>query len=539
MEGNRQLNQEEYMEIIEKFKENNREDYESGKCKKIFLECLPRWGKGGKAKEGSINWIESVNKNYYIFFIYGVHEDYIRLIDYSYDKQLKITIEYYGENLSLNAGSINNCQIGKLFNIRNKEYLYNRGDIVKGKHSNLLILEQLIIKSNYSYKVKGYKYKCLSCGDIDEISQRDILRGVGCEICCPNSQKVVKEINSIWKTNLELVKYFVNEEDTWKYTIGSHKKVWFKCLDCYYRKEMTIDNFVRNGFSCNKCGDGISVPNKIKFNVLEQLNVQFEAEKKVEWCKFLYKNKRRQGYYDFYFEQDGKKYIIEMDGGLGHGKGNFKNNMTAKESQFIDDEKDRLAIEHGIEVIRVDCDHRMYYGFDYIKNNILSNVNINNLFLLANIDWSKVLKFVSSSRIKEACDLWNIGIHSTTEISKIMKMSRTTICTYLKIGFELKITDYTVEISKNINNNNTIERNKQKLSTKIICIENGIIFNSISECELNSFKIFGIKMFNSAITKVCQGKQQHHQGYQFRYLKDLTEEQIKEIQENAKLNQAI
>ena len=46
------------------------------------------------------------------------------------------------------------------------------------------------------------------------------------------------------------------------------------------------------------------------------------------------------------------KYIIEMDGGF-HYKDNNMNGITFKQSKEIDNQKDKLAADRGINVIRV------------------------------------------------------------------------------------------------------------------------------------------------------------------------------------------
>ena len=71
-----------------------------------------------------------------------------------------------------------------------------------------------------------------------------------------------------------------------------------------------------------------------------QLKIDFETEYSPEWIK----PKR----YDFYF--DG--IIVEMDGGLGHGNYNSLNNMSGEDSKSIDNYKDKMAIEHGIQTQR-------------------------------------------------------------------------------------------------------------------------------------------------------------------------------------------
>ena len=53
------MNTEEYKEIINKYKKENKELIESGKCKKMFIECLPY--KIIKNNKHLIKWDESTN----------------------------------------------------------------------------------------------------------------------------------------------------------------------------------------------------------------------------------------------------------------------------------------------------------------------------------------------------------------------------------------------------------------------------------------------------------------------------------------------
>ena len=65
----------------------------------------------------------------------------------------------------------------------------------------------------------------------------------------------------------------------------------------------------------------------------------------------------------------------------------------------------------------------------------------------------------------------------------------------------------------------------------------GILFESAREIDRQSLKIFGMKLDYRNISAVCNGVQKSHKGCMFKFVSDLIEEQIKEIQENAKLNQ--
>lgn len=86
--------------------------------------------------------------------------------------------------------------------------------------------------------------------------------------------------------------------------------------------------------------------------------------------------------------------------------------------------------------------------------------------------------------------------------------------------------------SEEINYNNNTKKN---LSKEIICINNGLIFKSIGDCERQSLEIFNVKLNKECVRRVCQGERNHHKGYIFKFTSDLTDEDIHNIQENHKL----
>lgn len=401
-------------------------------------------------------------------------KEYVRTINRNYLIVVFNDVEYNIKPDNFASGRIMGV-IGK-FNLK---YLYNVNDIVNG----LLILEQIRITIN-GKNLKGYKYKCIIDGNIDTVTEADLERkGYGCNVC--SNHKVLKGVNDISTTHPHLVKYFVNIEDTYRYSYGSDVKVLVKCPICENVRELGIDRFIKHGLACPKCSDGVSYPNKFCFNLLEQLLTfnTFETEYSPEWI-----GRKR---YDFYFKLNNKEYIIEMDGGLGHGnKTHGKSKYTSEELKLIDDYKDEQAKLHNIEVIRIDCNYPNYESsFNYIKQNILNNEILNILFDFNMINWNKLFNDCLNSRIKEACDLWNSGIHSTTKIANIMKISSTTVCCYLKQGSKLKWTSYKPSHITN--------------TRQIICITTNKKFNTIKEAG---------EYYNcqpSGIGYCCRGKYKH------------------------------
>jgi hypothetical protein len=246
-----------------------------------------------------------------------------------------------------------------------------------------------------------------------------------------------------------LGKLLANQEDGYRYTKFSNNKVLFKCNNCGEEKEKKIYVVYRKGFSCSKCGDGVSYPNKFMFNVLSQLAVKFNTEYTPEWSNFKdcdcgnekTKGKKR---YDFYIPS--KNTIVEMHGVQHYEDVKWSStelsNRNLKEEQKNDEIKFKLAKKNGInKYIVIDARNS---DMNFIKSNIL-NSELSSLFDLNNVDWLECHKFALSSRVKETCDIWNwlnVDERSVMKIVDIMGMSEETIRKYLKRGRDLGWCDY-------------------------------------------------------------------------------------------------
>ena len=131
-------------------------------------------------------------------------------------------------------------------NKKENNWKYKIGDRIVDDKRDLTIIEQIYLNDNKGYKVKYYKYKCNKCGfdcgeyydskDGEYKNEKWIIEyGLysekrGCSCCCGNSNIVVKGINDIATTNPELVKYFIDINDAYKYTYSSNKRVLLKYI---------------------------------------------------------------------------------------------------------------------------------------------------------------------------------------------------------------------------------------------------------------------------------------------------------------------
>jgi hypothetical protein len=269
----------------------------------------------------------------------------------------------------------------------------------KSKLENSISFEQWCIDNNKQDILDRWDYK-LNKYNPNEISYSTKIK---CWIKCPlgihtselktiqsitrdNSKNLCNQCNSFAQYlidtygNNALELYWSNKNTINPFEIShlSGVKVWLICQNCNNEKLIDPHTYVRYGIMCPGCSDGFSYPNKFAFNLLEQLGLDFIPEYSPDWIK--------PKKYDFYFELNDKKYIIEMDGGLGHGNKVYSNSkITIAETLEVDRFKDQLAQENNINMIRINCYYDLNDRFNYIKDNISNNENLNKIFDLSNI----------------------------------------------------------------------------------------------------------------------------------------------------------
>ena len=393
--------------------------------RKVFLDDLPRWDKG--TYKGKTKWQDSLNCN--MRFDYEGLKGTLKIVDYKYPF---IWVKYKNKEPSkIGISNLIKGRIGGVLRRKTEEFRYEMGHIIKDDKRDIIIIDREIRnldrKDGLKENQKWYKYHCNKDEYEGWTIENTLLKGHSCA-CCTN-QVVVEGYNDIPTTAPFMIPFFQGGYDEAKlYTKSSGKKIYPICPNCkkIKKKPMGINHiYNRHSIVCT-CSDKISYPNKFSYSLLNQLNEIYnfdylEHEYNPDWIG--------QKRYDNYFKINNKEYILEMDGSF-HKKDNNMSGQTKEESKAIDDEKDKLAKEHGIKVIRIDCDKS---DIEYIKQNII-NSKLNEIFDLTKIDWLKCEEFALSNLVKIACSYWNGGIESTLEISKIMKLSRPTVINYLKKG---------------------------------------------------------------------------------------------------------
>lgn len=464
--------------------------------RKVFLDDLPRWRYGKGQPNGVINWKASVGCK--VKFIYDDINGIVEIIDYDGEY---LYIKYINNKIfKFKIGSFVKCQFGIMLNKITNDFRYSIGDSITCDSRDLTIIDTF-----YRNKYKYYRYRCNICKwDNGEISEYNLLKGTGCSCC--SGRTTVLGINSLWDTDKWIIP-LIGEEMAKTNTKGSCKYITVTCPICgntKNKKKKIYQIYQTHSIGCDKCGDGISQPEKVMIGVLNQLNIDFETEYSPDWIK----PKR----YDFYL----KKFnvLIEMDGNF-HYNNNELSGQSVNVSKKIDKLKDQKAKQHGLEVIRIDCKNS---NFEFIKHNII-NSKLSELLNFKIVNWCEVEEYSISNFLKKACDIKRENEDfSTTVIGKILGLSNTTISSYLKRG---------LSIWNDFEYNPKKEKYKGsiksgKLGTKKVAIfkENKIldIFNSATELSLQGEEIFNVKLSISGISQVCNGKLKQYKGFTFKYV---------------------
>ena len=307
---------------------------------------------------------------------------------------------------------------------------------------------------------------------------------LSCPICHAHNYNFVvqKGINDLKTLRPDVAELFKFPNKASEYRLNSHKKEYFICPKCGEESLKIIKDVVDNGFHCKKCDDGFSYPEKFMKSLLTQLKIDFTYQYSPEWIK-PYR-------YDYYFEQNNKKYIIEMDGGLGHGNITINGDSDIYGKQ-IDNYKDYMALKYNIIVIRIDC----YYTtlnerYNFIKNNIMNSA-LKDILDISKVEFSKCNAFAEGSMFIKACNIVNQGVTNFTEIAETLNVSNNTVRRYIKnacdsgyLNFDYNVLkSNSISADRNKNKSNILKNPKAFNRMPVRCIETGEIFTSMDSAR--------------------------------------------------------
>lgn len=449
------------------------------------------------------------------------HEEFVKEIRQKYNGEYEILGKYISNRVKIlvkhKCGYEWNIRPYSLLNGNGCPICGNKRRIQKQTKTHEKFIRDVDVKYNGEYEILGkytnartkikIKHNSKKCNYYEwETMPNALLNGNGCPLCAGKEIKL--GINTIWDTDKWMVDLGISEEDAKKYTHSSSKTITVKCPDCGREKKIQISNIYQNkSISCS-CGDGKSYPEKFVFNLLEQLDVEFETEYSPKWIK----PKR----YDFHI--DNLNIIIETHGGQHYDRGFERaGGKTLKQEQINDKFKRETALKNGIKhYIELDCRKS---NLEWIKNSIL-NSELNELFDLSKIDWNKCAEFSNKNIVKEVCKYWSNkrADETTSDLMKEFNLGRFAIIKYLKKGNKLGWCKYDGKeemikiVSKKGKNGKEVEVFERNKSLGI--------FNSSSELERKSEELFGIRLTQVGISRVCRGERKQYKGFTFKYVEE-------------------
>ena len=271
-------------------------------------------------------------------------------------------------------------------------------------------------------------------GHIWPSTPHDILDGYGCPFCAGNA--VLKGYNDLWTTNPEMANMLKDPDVGYEISRGSNREVDWVCPDCGFIKTISPHQVTEHGFACPRCSNGISYPNRFIVSLLDQLNVNhFQPEWSPEWV-----GKCR---YDAYFIHNNQEYIVEMDGGIGHGGIDRVTGGTDIKGLERDAFKDQQAEKQGVIVIRIDCRYErknIHNRFMYIKESVL-NSQLSTILDLSSVNWDECNKDATKSLHMIAAQQYDDGkgireiseelhVHYSTVYSWLKRMAQEGLCSY-------------------------------------------------------------------------------------------------------------
>lgn len=243
------------------------------------------------------------------------------------------------------------------------------------------------------------------------------------------------------------------------------------CCGSTYQKS-AYQLYRNKNILCDQCNDGYSVPEKFMMSILNQLNIDYVYQYTSDWAK-NYK-------YDFKFVLNSVSYLVETDGGIGHGIKTFQQDEESlKKSIERDEEKTQLAAKNNFILIRINCNYNNDC-FSFLENSF--RAALLNILDLSVIDWNKCKEHCLNSKFKEVIDCYLNQTEFTNEIATLVNIKQRTVIKYLKEAMNANIIPHKLLCHQGTDIIDTNSRNFTS-SKYVYCYEDDRIFQSLKEAS--------------------------------------------------------
>lgn len=272
-------------------------------------------------------------------------------------------------------------------------YRYESGQVIEGANGEYKIIKREKRKDDTTKAIrrKWYTFLCPKQHAF-ELEESHIGRRI---LRCPACyHPKIREVDP------EFAVMFVKKEYPDKYTCMSHVKTDFYCPGCgRICRDKSIHTVYQRGYvPCEACGDGRSYGERIFSAILDDLDVEYIYQKRVD----------RDGARFFYdFELSGQQILIEIHGQQHYGRGFAKlGGRTLEQEQKNDLLKEKIASEAGYELIVIDARES---SVKYIRESIEKNEKLKQVIDFQKINWKAVIKASSTKRDSEILNLLKEG----------------------------------------------------------------------------------------------------------------------------------
>lgn len=328
-----------------------------------------------------------------------------------------------------------------------------------------------------------------------------IFDGQRCPYC--SNRRVLIGYNDLWTTHKEIATLLQDSQIGYEHTYGSKYKTYFICPFCGNVIFKSIKDVYNRGLACQRCSDTISYPNKFMRAMLSQLHVENVVyEYSPSWLSPYA--------FDSCCEFNGCKIVIEADGGVGHGNKVFGSNEIDTMGIERDKIKDQLAQEHGITVIRIDCNYADYNKYQYIKQNIL-NSELAKIVDFTCVDWDKCHAEALSSLVYKSAEMYNEGL-CVGDIAQSLGYSAGTITSWLKQARDIGLCEYSQTEAR--------KRGRKYLYIAVHQYTKDGVFVQAYKCITEASLVMGINA--TSISRCCRKVKHFHSagGYLWFYADD-------------------